>query len=531
MNDQINAKQEILEELLKTTDIDSIMESILKALKSLIPFHTVSYVISKSEGREFSNLLYIFTNGGVQKVFPEVVQKEMLSFIQGFSPEMIEKEDFVEQLEQENHCDFVEGKMDPAGAATPSDSFIVPFYTEDSKRCRAIFHIALTEEGKVFSEEDKNIAADIINTAAISFERIQKLINSEKGKIAELVDSMEEAVVLFDLKKRVIVINPSMQKITKFDNLENILNFLEKLDELAFLEERPTISKALDQVLKDSKIYHAPKIQIKEKYFELHIVPVHGGEKEISGGAIILHDITQMAEVDKMKTRFVSLASHQLRTPLTAIKLFIEMLGSETTGGINETQSEYINNIKISTERMVKLVNNLLSISRLEAGRLKINTQLVDLQKIIEESIASCEVLAENSNCKVSFKKPEKELHKLLVDPLIMAEIIQNLIGNAMRYANPESGEVTVELKGEDEKFIVRVKDNGIGISKEIQPKIFEKFFRAEEAIRTQTEGTGLGLYIAKMLVEASGGEIGFESEGKGKGTAFFISIPAEPKI
>lgn len=528
---QAIAKQELLEKLFMTTDIASIMEAILKTLKDLIPFHTISYLIAKSEGQKFSNLLYILTTRNLQKGFTTIVQKSMFEFIKSLADDIEGKVELLEQLERENHCDFIEGEMAQNGAVKPSDFFLIPFQIPHSKKIGGLFHVALTEDQQTFSEEDKKFAIDIINTAATNFEKIRSLINFDKVKIIDLVNSMEEAVVLFDIKKTIVVSNPAMQKITKFDNLSNIIAFLEKADELSVIENRPKISKAIEQLLKGSKRYHAPKIKIKGKYFELYIVPVHGGENNISGGAMILHDITQMTEVDQMKTRFVSLASHQLRTPLTAIKLFIEMLGSKSIGSLNETQSEYLNNVKISTERMVKLVNNLLSISRLEAGRLKINPQLIDIQKLIEESINSCQNLAENSNCKISFKKPKTELHKLLVDPLIMTEIIQNIIGNALRYTTTDSGEVAVELKEENSQYIIIVKDNGIGIPKEIQSKIFEKFFRAEEAIRIQTEGTGLGLYIAKMLLEASGGDMKFKSKGKGKGATFFISIPAEVEV
>jgi len=268
----------------------------------------------------------------------------------------------------------------------------------------------------------------------------------------------------------------------------------------------------------------------------------------------IARDITKRKAREQANKEFVSLASHQLRTPLTTIKLIADALTQKDLGLSEDKEKEYLEKIFDSTEDMLKLVEDLLDVSRLETGRLKPDPEQVQLEDLVQRVVKEIEVVAKEGNCQVIFNKPENKLPKILVDPELIQQVVHNLLTNAVRYS-PESGgkvEVGLELKngrteerknqgvekgGEREAsgssvhaflgsyVLLSVKDNGIGIPEEDRHRVFDKFFRTDNAKRMETGGTGLGLYLAKMIVEESGGEIWFESAGRGKGTTFFVAL------
>ncbi len=258
--------------------------------------------------------------------------------------------------------------------------------------------------------------------------------------------------------------------------------------------------------------------------------PISAGERS-EGGVVVFRDITLEKEIDVMKTEFISVASHQLRTPLTAIKLYSEMLGGEQVGQLNKEQKEYAQSIEHSANRMVALVNDLLNISRVEAGRIKIEPILTDIPKFIQESIQQLKVLSDVKKCSVIFETPQESVPQILVDQGVLRETLNNLFTNAIRYSPRGQCNVRVTLeriqKGEKDFIKIGVNDHGIGIPNEAQGRVFEKFFRADNAVNLEAEGSGLGLYIIKTILEMSGGSIWFESE-VGKGATFYVTIPVQ---
>jgi len=340
---------------------------------------------------------------------------------------------------------------------------------------------------------------------------------------------------MFDVSRRVTLVNPVARDILGMDGITMTLDqALQVFRGEQTSENLDTITQGVQNALMSAETTRIDEAQAGRKSFEMYIAPIRDYQKNISGGAIILHDITHLKEIDKMKTEFVSVASHQLRTPLTAIRLFAEMLISGNEGKLNAKQKYYLDNVHESALRMVKLVNDLLNVSRIETGRLKIEPELVQLEDFIQNIINEAMPLAKAKNCAIIFNKPRKKLPKVSIDPSLMRQVIHNLVMNAVRYSRPAKNcgmKVTLERenkksKEQESNILISVADNGIGIPKEMQSRIFEKFFRADNAVKAVAEGTGLGLYIAKMIVESSGGKIWFESE-KDKGSTFYFTIPA----
>ena len=244
---------------------------------------------------------------------------------------------------------------------------------------------------------------------------------------------------------------------------------------------------------------------------------------KIIGTVEIFRDVTYEKDVDRAKSEFVSIASHQLRTPLTAIKWYMEVLLAQKKGKLNEKQLEYLKEINHGTEEMINLINSLLNVSRLEMGTVTINPHKVDLIVLLNNAIFNLKPLIKQKSISI-IKDIKLDSFSAFLDPSLMGIILDNILSNAVKYSK-KSGKVIVKFEKTNKYFVISVKDEGIGIPIEQQSKIFSKLFRADNARITTPEGSGLGLYIVKLIVDNSGGELYFTSE-KGKGSTFSVKYP-----
>ncbi len=235
----------------------------------------------------------------------------------------------------------------------------------------------------------------------------------------------------------------------------------------------------------------------------------------------------ELQQLDKAKTEFISIASHQLRTPLTAIKGYVSLLIEGSYGKISSKAKAPLKNIYKTNEQLIKLVNNLLDISRIESGRTTLNFQEVSLEKVINEIIEELKTEVDKKGLYIKFKKPDF-VPKIIADREKIKQIFLNLIDNAIKYTF--KGGVIVSIEPQTSEILVKIMDTGIGMEKQDFSSLFKSFKRGKGGSKTWAGGAGIGVYIAKKFVDAHHGKIWAESKGKNKGTTFYVKLPLDPK-
>ncbi len=246
---------------------------------------------------------------------------------------------------------------------------------------------------------------------------------------------------------------------------------------------------------------------------------------EILGTITLFRDITTEQNVDAIKNEFISLASHQLRTPLSAIKWYTHLLMNGDLGQLTPEQKEYTKSIYMSTERMIELVNDLLNISRVESGRIIVEPTKTDLKKLVEEIIEEVRIRFAEKKQIINLSIPDN-FPQVNLDPRLIRQVYINLLTNSAKYTK-DGGEISVTVSQKDKNVISEVKDNGYGIPEADKPRLFDKFYRGSNVISKVSDGSGLGLYLINAIVGLSDGKIWFESH-EGQGTTFWFSLPME---
>lgn len=377
-------------------------------------------------------------------------------------------------------------------------------------------------------EKTKRVMLNVLEDVQEERSRAESLaFDLEKFKIA--LDGTSDHVVITDSNGIALYANAGLKRITGFSP-EEVLGkkvgtkelwggkmsqeFYEDLWRTIKIEKKPFVGEITNK-RKDGTPYQALS----------SISPIMNKHGVLEFFIGIERDITKEKEIDSAKTEFVSLASHQLRTPLSAINWYTEMLLSEDAGAITDMQREYLGEVSRGSRRMVELVNALLNVSRIELGTFAVQPEPTDVVELARDVIneLKSKILEKKLHIEEAYTE---NLPKMMVDPKLTRIVFQNLLTNAVKYT-PEEGKISISIAMSADKtmFTIAVSDTGYGIPKEDQSRIFTKLFRASNIREKETDGTGLGLYIIKSIVEHSGGTVTFESE-EGKGTTFTLTLP-----
>ncbi len=364
------------------------------------------------------------------------------------------------------------------------------------------------------TEEMKQTQTALLNLAEDT-DKAFKDAEKEKEKTLAVIKNFVDGLILFDLNKKVSLVNPETEKMFGVKLKEVVGKSVKELK--SFSSVKPFI----DLVGEELKEIFREEIALENGTFlEVTTIPI----KDV-GVLVNIHDITREKGIEKIKSEFVSVAAHQLRTPLSGIKWTLQtILEEEDSAEIPEEIIGFIRKAYEANDRMVNLVNDLLNVTRIEEGRYIYEPKEVDLMEIINPII---EVYKEHINKKeIEFdvQKPIEELPKVKVDKEKITMVVQNFLDNAMKYT--KEGKIVFKVEHIDGKIKVLITDTGVGIPDDQQKRMFNKFFRAANVQRMDTEGSGLGLFIAKNIVEAHGGKVGFTSR-VGEGSMFYFTLPA----
>lgn len=439
------------------------------------------------------------------------------------------------------HDDFSDGMKEFCDRYQIKALMFMPIFVK--KKLWAYLSVQECEVAKEWSAqeiESLSIAAELIG-AAIEKNQVELQLREtveywkhEKEKVTEeiqntqkfkqAVENSTDGVMITTTEPKIVYVNPAWEKMTGFtvdeavDQNPTILNWS---------ETKPEVFTALWEALAKGKPFVTEEVMNTRKdgssfLVRLSVYPIREkGQNMFYVG--LFEDITKRSEIDRMKTEFISIASHQLNTPLSAMKWFLELLLKGKAGELTEKQLDFVQNIADSNMRMIALVRSLLNISRIESGRIIIEPRLTSIKKMVDDVVVELSPLTDKKKQKVVISI-SADLPRIKLDPRLIRHVYMNLLSNSTKYSpDGTTIEISVEQKGQE--VVSHVKDQGYGIPKADQDKMFTKFFRAPNVVRMEADGSGLGLYLVKIVIESSGGKIWFTSE-ENKGTDFAFSLP-----
>ena len=355
-------------------------------------------------------------------------------------------------------------------------------------------------------------------------------ITAERNKLTTTMESIVDGVLALDFDTKVIMINSAALKMLGLKS-EHVLE--KKLDDVISMNEGNERFKAADLLPKtalkeDTILVQKNDLSIstllgREIFVNLTSSAIKEGNEVGLGAIITLNDVSKEKELEEMKIDFVSMAAHELRTPLTAIRGYLSVLQEETQESMTKEQKSFLDKAFISSSQLASLVENLLSVSKIEKGAMRLEQEETDWKEVLEENFNNFIPLAKEKNIKFTLNNLD-DLPKVFVDKFRVGEVISNLIANAINYTKT-GGSVTVSAEANEKEVTTHVKDTGQGIPERAIPKLFTKFFRVSGVLEQGSKGTGLGLYISKAIVDMHKGRIWVESK-IGIGSTFSFTVP-----
>ncbi len=477
-----------------------------------------------------------------------------------------------QELADAAYLDAPEVLLPPVSVETPGEGEIgsclnIPLTVED--RIIGLLSLFDTQIG-TFDTERLKFTTIIADYAAVALENVRlreseralwQEAEAERRRLALIISSMAEGLLITDARGAVTSLNQSAQRLlaqASVDLKQGIpLSKLAASSDIPWLYQlAEIIGKALaNQVVMNQELIASEGSQTVPLTLSISAAPLHnaGEERKRPGGVVaVLNDVTSQKQVERLKDEFVSVVSHELRTPLTAIKGYTQHLVRrlerrlravrqaqtqvQTTQKLQEPnapapeppetydlRSLYI--VQSQAEHLERLVNDLLDLSRVQWGHLELHPETFFLADLLAESVHAVQASAEQHSISLEINVPDTQV---VADRQRIAQVVGNILDNAVKYS-PRGGQVTVSLQEQEGDFLVSVSDQGIGISPEYLDHIFERFYRVRNTASHQYSGIGLGLYVARAIVERHGGRIWF-ANNPGSGSTFYFTLPHSPR-
>ncbi len=375
----------------------------------------------------------------------------------------------------------------------------------------------------LFDHNQASVLFNITNQAAVAVGQLQTMLESEKGKLTGIIAAMTDGVLMVDLENKLEIYNPAVVDLLSLPVGRTITMF----DILDSLAGKVDLRTKIEQALAKGAPVEVKEVLLHDKAMEITITPVRDHAGNQRGAAVILHDVTSEKSLEKLRQEFTAMMVHELRAPLTAVRWSAESLLKHLSDAKAQLESasvkDSVSNIDIAATNMLELVNDLLDVAKIEAGKFDLNIQEYDLSEIISEEVNTFKAQAESKHLSLNFITPGPI--KVKCDKVRIGQVISNLLSNAIKYT--DSGQVDIHLSVDSvtNQVVVAVKDSGLGVSREDLAVLFSKFKQLKTFDRTQ-KGTGLGLVVSRGIVEAHHGRIWAESAGENLGSTFSFSLP-----
>lgn len=516
-------------------NIEEILQIITGSLRQFISYSVVGYIVIKPEQLK----LNMYLDQSVDPVFLKEMKSRMLASLSALSTKNF-KELSIDEI--------VSGAIVVDSTDKDIGSFFnIPMVI--GGELAGVLTIAHIKKG-LYKEEDMTILYKITNQASEAVSRLQEVVRIEQGKLNAMVESMGDGVLMVDTEYRVMVANPSIKKIIKFnaDRPVSIFDFVDSLGGKFDIHGR------LDEAITKKSSYLSERINIGESFFEIGVYPViHSfvkGGNQILGAVVVFRDISRDIELERVREEFTSMIVHELRSPLDGIKKIIELLVSGSVKKTSKEFKEYMSMAHQSSSSMLELVNDILDLSKLQAGKFEISKESASISEVVENRISFYKISADSKKIKIKSVFADNLPKVSEFDPQAIKQILNNFLSNSLKFTK-EGGEICISAfnidkggevpdlkigknfilpKSSDMNVVgpsicVIVSDTGLGISASSIKDLFHTYKQAKiSPVDKESKGTGLGLVIAKGIAEAHKGTVGVVSK-EGVGSSFFFTI------
>jgi len=518
-------------------DVQQIIDIIINSLHQFIDYSAISYMLLGPEKLIFKMHL----EKSVQQRFVDDIKDRMLGSLSALLDREFNKKDVKEII---SGAIIIEELTDPVRSF-----FNIPLVIDE--KVVGVLTVADTKSG-LYKEEEMTILYKIIQQASKAVTSLQGVVKTEQSKLNAMVESMADGIVMTDIDYRIMVANPSARSVIGLSNKKNITIF----DFIDNLGGKFDIRGRLEESVKLNKPFKSEEVLIGDKFYKIFVFPVNAnisGEQSAVGGVVIFHDVTAERAIEQIREQFTSMIVHELRTPLSGINKISELLREGPDKIDKKDFDEYIRLIYSDSSSMLLLVNDILDIAKLEAGKFDVRKESLDIKKIVNNRVEFFLPSATDANLTIKTEYDSNDPIIVDIDESGIKQILNNLISNAIKFTKANgkvqvsvirhtiNGKINEELSKLKEKpilplpedkfinipesIVVTVSDTGHGINSSEIKELFSKFKQLNNKSETGMKGTGLGLAIAKGIVEGHGGSIGVVSE-IGVGSVFYFIIP-----
>lgn len=484
-------------------DLRQILEVLIDSLSGVVEFSTISYILPGKEGR---CSLKIRVAEGVSRGFLASIKEQILK-------------DFSSMTEQNLYSGLVDETVS-GSALDDSVSFPVGSYFNlpivISGKVTALVNVASSKKG-LYGDEETAVLYTILGQVSTQANKLIQVVENEKRRLSAMVASLLDGVMMVDLSFNPIVVNRILPDLLGLKTVSSLY------DVVAAIGTGTNFEAALRHSLSTQQPVRLSEIRLGEKALQIDVEPVKDKFGIVLGAAVIFHDVTARKQLERLRDEFTAMMVHELRTPLTTISYSTDMMLSDIGKMSSEQVGESIKIVQSTASHMLELVNELLDVAKIDAGKFQIVKKEDNLASLIADTVMMVKPMAEQKHLQL-ITSVAPNLPAISFDRRRIGQVLNNLFSNAIKYT--DAGQIELSATARGSEILVAVKDSGEGILPEDLPKLFSKFEQLGKGKTGEKGGTGLGLVVTKGIVEAHGGKIWAASEGKGKGTTFSFMLP-----